>query len=141
MTKYKTWQLVNQCKGSYFSWKNIDENGFHVFYIERGAISCQLTVKSFWKLLYYNDLYFESIDFDRASYTNLILNHSWDDLIITEVSIADNYELRFMLKGKMEFIIPVLARERFGYKGSLYPIWELKSKNTIIAASYHKEEL
>jgi hypothetical protein len=102
MTKYKIWQEVNNtCKGKYFSPEGLDENNWSVFSFVKKDILYELFVNTYWEIEFYGDRYHDSTEHNKNLKTDLLLKHSWDDLIVTEVSLDDNYNLSFLLKGKL----------------------------------------
>ncbi len=135
MSKYETWEIVNQCKGLYLSWEGKNEDDSHTFVFKNRLTSFTLTVKSYWKIRYYAALYYESVDYSKHANDNFLLKHAGSNLQVTEVSIKDNYELSFLLKGKIELVIPTYKQSKGAHYLHLPPEWVLKEGDNFIAQS------
>ena len=134
MSKFEDWLILNKVKGFYFSWKEIEPNAC-TFSFKNAQTEYKLIVESFWRILYYDEPYILSTNATKSVQTDLLLKHSQDDFIIDTVTLAEGYVLRFLLKGKLVFEIPILTKNRSDYKGSLKPVWSFWEKDTLLVAS------
>jgi len=136
MTKYETWQMLNQCKGLHFSWCKKNKDASHTFTFKSKDKSYTLIVKSNWEIRSYGEMYYESIDYNKHTNDTLLLNHAGSDMMVTELSIRGHYELSFLLKGKMEFVIPIYKRSSGAFYENILPNWIFMEEDKILAQSY-----
>jgi len=135
MTKYEAWEIVNQCNGLYFTWKEKNKDDSHTFSFSGDNKRYTLTVKTKWKILYYGEAYYDSVDYNNYSNIDLLLNHAGANLKVVEVSISDNFELRFFMKGKLELVILTNQISNRAHWVSEFPEWVFKEGDKMLAQS------
>lgn len=135
MTKYEAWQLVNQCTGFDFSWEGKDKDNSHIFSFKNKDKLFTLVIKSYWKIRHYNEISYESDAYNKQADYSLLMNHSAGDFKVTEISIGDNFELKFFMKGKLELVIPTYKRSKGAYYEHIPPEWVFKEGDKVVAQS------
>ena len=135
MTNYEAWQLVNQCRGFVFSRQGKNEDNSHLFSYKNKEISFTLDVKSYWKILHHNETSYDSNDYNQQADYSLLMKHTADDFRVTEVSLGDNFELKFFMKGKIELVIPTHKYSRGAFYEHIPPEWVFKEGDKILTHS------
>ncbi len=135
MTKYETWEIVNQCKGLNFSWKGKDKDNSHIFSFKNKNKLFTLVIKSYWKILHYNETSYESDEYNKQADYSLLMNHAAGDFRVTEVSIGENFELKFFMKGKLELVIPTHKRSKGAFYEHIPPEWVFMEADEVVTQS------
>lgn len=135
MTNYEVWQLLNQSTGLYFSWNQKNKDNSHTFSFKDEDKLFTLVIKSYWKILHYNETSYQSDDYNKQTDYSLLMNHTSDDFRVTEVSIGNSFELKFLMKGNLALVIPIYKRSKGAYYEHIPPEWVFLEGDKVLTHS------